>query len=57
MPPASLAEVIDVYDGDWKNDGAFEKCIKHSLKDCRKARVITAQNARALRRASKDNPA
>ena len=24
MPPASLAEGIDVYDGDWKNYGAIQ---------------------------------
>ncbi len=48
MPPASFAEGIDVYDGDWKKDDELEKCIKYSLKDRRKARMITAQNARAL---------
>ena len=42
-------------DGNWKNHGAYEKCVSQSLKDLRKAGTISAQEARNLRAASKNN--
>ena len=42
-------------DGDWKNHGAYEKCVSMALKDLRKAGLISGSDARDLRDASEDN--
>ena len=41
--------------GRWKNHGAYEKCINQTVKDLRKAQLISASQARALRHASGNN--
>jgi len=42
-------------DGDWKNHGAYEKCVSITLRDLRKEGLISGQQARDLREASTDN--
>ena len=42
-------------EGDWKNHGAYESCVASSLKDLRKAGLISGSAARALGEASEDN--
>jgi hypothetical protein len=50
----SVAEACPC-DGNWKNHGAYEKCVSHALKDLRKSGVVTGSEARDIRDASEGN--